>query len=125
MVYDGIIVHNTLNTFHISGVGVAGMMGIPRFREIISYSKKIQTPYMIIKLIPEIRADQNIAHKIEAYLKHTILGNLIERMDIIYDPIPKNTLNNDNIKEFVRKWNKKKIKLSLLLQKKLENRRKY
>jgi len=97
MVYDGIIVHNTLNTFHSTGVGVKGMQGIPRFREILSFSKNIQTPYMIIKMVPEVRADQNIAHKIEAYLKHTIFGNLIERMDIIYDPIPKNTLTNDKI----------------------------
>lgn len=97
MVYDGIIVHNTLNTFHSAGVGVKGMRGIPRFREILSYSKKIQTPYMIIKLIPEVRAEQNIAHKIEAYLKHTVFNNLIERMDIIYDPNADNTLINDNI----------------------------
>ena len=97
MVYDGILVHNTLNTFHSTGVGVKGMQGIPRFREILSYSKKIQTPYMIIKLKPEVRAEQNIAHKIEAYLKHTIFNNLIERMDIIYDPTPDNTLISDNI----------------------------
>ena len=97
MLYNGILVHNTLNTFHSSGVGVKGMQGIPRFREILSYSKKIQTPYMIIKLIQNVRTDHNIAHKIEAYLKHTIFGNLTERMDIIYDPIGQNYLKNDNI----------------------------
>jgi DNA-directed RNA polymerase beta' subunit len=85
------------DTFHSTGVGVKGMQGIPRFREILSYSKKIQTPYMIIKLVPGVRSEQNIAHKIEAYLKHTIFGNLIERMDIIYDPTPDNTLITDNI----------------------------
>ena len=87
----------TLNTFHSSGVGVKGMQGIPRFREILSYSKKIQTPYMIIKMIPSVRGDQNIAHKIEAYLKHTIMGNLVDRMDIIFDPIPQALLESDNI----------------------------
>ena len=87
----------TLNTFHSTGVGVKGMQGIPRFREILSYSKKIQTPYMIIKMVPEVRADQNIAHKIEAYLKHTLMGNLVERMDIIFDPIPQNISAKDNI----------------------------
>jgi DNA-directed RNA polymerase II subunit RPB1 len=87
----------TLNTFHSSGVGVKGMQGIPRFRELLSYSKKIQTPYMIIKLVPEVRNDQNIAHKIEAYLKHTIMGNLVDRMDIIFDPLPEKVIKDDNI----------------------------
>ena len=97
MVNEGIIVHNTLNTFHSSGVGVKGMQGIPRFREILSYSKNIQTPYMVIRLIPEVRSNHTIAHKIEAYLKHTIFQNLVERMDIIYDPIAKDILTKDNI----------------------------
>jgi DNA-directed RNA polymerase beta' subunit len=85
------------DTFHSTGVGVKGMQGIPRFREILSYSKNIQTPYMIIKMIPSVRADQNIAHKIEAYLKHTIMGNLVDRMDIIFDPIPQPLIESDNI----------------------------
>ena len=85
------------DTFHSSGVGVKGMQGIPRFREILSYSKNIQTPYMVIRLIPEVRSNHTIAHKIEAYLKHTIFQNLVERMDIIYDPIAKDILTKDNI----------------------------
>ena len=85
------------DTFHSSGVGVKGMQGIPRFREVLSYSKKIQTPYMIIKLIPEVRSDQYLAHKIEAYLKHTLFGNLVDKMDIVYDPEPERLLNKDNI----------------------------
>jgi DNA-directed RNA polymerase beta' subunit len=86
MVNEGILVHNTLNTFHQAGTGVVGMRGIPRFKEIISYTKKMQTPSMMIKLTPEVRANQVIAHKIEASLRHTIFGNIIDKMDIIYDP---------------------------------------
>ncbi len=85
------------DTFHSTGVGVKGMQGIPRFREILSYSKNIQTPFMMIRLIPQVRADHTIAHKIEAYLKHTLFGNLIEKMDIVYDPEPKNIMTKDNI----------------------------
>ena len=97
MLYNGIIVHNTLNTFHTAGVGVIGMQGIPRFRELLSYSKKIQTPGMIVRFIKEVRNDENIAHKIEAYLKHTLLEKLINNLEIIYDPITKNLLEKDNI----------------------------
>jgi DNA-directed RNA polymerase beta' subunit len=86
MVNEGILVHNTLNTFHQAGTGVVGMRGIPRFKEIISYTKKMQTPSMMIKLTPEVRSNQVIAHKIEASLRHTIFGNIIDKMDIIYDP---------------------------------------
>ena len=101
MVNEGIIVHNTLNTFHQAGTGVVGMRGIPRFKEIISYTKKMQTPSMMIKLTPEVRANQVIAHKIEASLKHTIFGNIIDKMDIIYDPFvtmpEKDGLDRQNI----------------------------
>lgn len=85
------------DTFHQSGVGVGGMQGIPRFREIISYTKDIQTPIMVIKLIKDIRSDPTMAHRIEAYLKHTIFGNLVEHMEIIFDPKPVNISKNDNI----------------------------
>ena len=85
------------DTFHQSGVGVKGMQGIPRFREILSYTKKIHTPFMIIKLIPEVRDDINIAHKIEAYLKHTLFKDIIDKMDIIFDPEPNNLIKENGI----------------------------
>ena len=89
------------DTFHQAGTGVVGMRGIPRFKEIISYTKKMQTPSMMIKLTPEVRANQVIAHKIEASLKHTIFGNIIDKMDIIYDPFvtmpEKDGLDRQNI----------------------------
>ena len=94
ILYGGLCMRDT---FHQSGVGVKGMQGIPRFREILSYTKKIQTPFMIIKLIPEVRDNINIAHKIEAYLKHTLLKNLTERMDIIFDPLAIKLAEKDNI----------------------------
>jgi len=87
----------TLNTFHSSGVGVMGMQGIPRFREILSYSKNIQTPFMMIRLTQDVRSNHTIAHKIEADLKYTIFQNVVERMDIIYDPITVDIIKKDNI----------------------------
>jgi DNA-directed RNA polymerase beta' subunit len=85
------------DTFHQSGVGVQGMQGISRFREILSYTKKIHTPFMIIKLIPEVRDDINIAHKIKAHLKHTLLKDIIDKMDIIFDPEPDNLIKENEI----------------------------
>jgi DNA-directed RNA polymerase II subunit RPB1 len=97
MLSNQVIVHNTLNTFHQAGLGVVGMQGVPRIREILSYSKNIQMPIMSIKLKPEYRSDIKIAHKVEAYLRHTLLKDLINKMDIIYDPESENKLKEDGI----------------------------
>ena len=87
------------DTFHQSGVGVIGMQGIPRFREILSYTKNIQTPGMIVKLIPEIKKEERLAHKIEAYLKYTVFSKMIENLEIIYDPLADNISKKDGIND--------------------------
>lgn len=92
MIANQIIVHNTLNTFHSTGSGVAGMQGVPRFRELMSYTKtKDQgSPYMIIYMNKENRTNRDTAHRIASTLKYTILNELAEQMDIIYEPDAKN-----------------------------------
>lgn len=85
------------DTFHKAGTGVGGMQGIPRIREIISYSKNIQTPIMSIKLNKNIRNDTIMVHRLEAYLKYTTFGNLIDHMDIIYDPKADKIMSTDKI----------------------------
>ena len=74
------------DTFHSTGAGVAGMQGVPRFRELLSYTKDQNTPYMVIYMDAENRENRNAAHKIASVLKYTILNELTEQMDIIYEP---------------------------------------
>lgn len=76
----------TLNMFHKTGGGSAGLQGVPRMRELLSYSKNIQTPYMYIYLKPEFNQDKVIAQRIVSHLKYTIIKDLIKKIDIIYDP---------------------------------------
>jgi len=76
------------DTFHQAGRAVAGMQGIPRLKEILSYSKNISTPLMTIKFLPEIRKDSSMVHKIKSYLRHTQLNDLIIKLEIVYDPTP-------------------------------------
>ena len=89
MTADMICVHNTLNTFHSTGSGVAGMQGVPRFRELLSYSKNPNTPYMVIYMDKENKTNKEHAHRVASTLKYTLLMELAEQFDVIYDPDPK------------------------------------
>ena len=74
------------DTFHSSGSGVAGMQGIPRFRELLSYTKNPSTPYMVIYMDKQNLANKEHASRVSSTLKYTILSELAEQLDIIYDP---------------------------------------
>lgn len=76
----------TLNMFHKTGGGSAGTQGVPRMSELLSYSKNIKTPYMYIYLKSEFNQNKSIAQKIVSHLKYTIIKDLINNIDIIYDP---------------------------------------
>ena len=80
----------TLNTFHSTGTGVKGMQGIPRFRELLSYTKKPSTPFMTIYLKDEVKNNREMTNKIVALLKYTILFDMADKIDVIYDPEPYN-----------------------------------
>lgn len=86
----------TLNTFHATGSGVKGMQGIPRFRELLSYTKNPNTPYMTIYLNDNIKKDIDKTNKIAALLNYTILNDMAEKIELIYDIDP---YNNSYIKE--------------------------
>jgi hypothetical protein len=90
MTSDLICVHNTLNTFHSTGSGVTGMRGVPRFREILSYTKNPIKPYMVIYFDKKYNTNKEYAFRIASSLKYTILNDIAEQLDIIYDPEPIN-----------------------------------
>lgn len=74
------------DTFHSTGSGSTGMQGPPRFREILSYTKNPNTPYMVIYMQPQFKDVKEHATRIASTLKYTILSELSEQLDIIYDP---------------------------------------
>ena len=80
MTSDLICVHNTLNTFHSTGSGVAGMQGVPRFRELLSYTKNPGTPYMVIYMDKENTTNREHAHRVASALKYTLLIELAEQL---------------------------------------------
>jgi len=103
MVDAGVLVHNTLNSFHHSGIASmsATVQGVPRMKELLSVSKKPKTPQMVIYLTQEYLASKDMAHKIGSHIKHTTLGDIRGRVNVYYDPNPKGKdgiMEKDNVK---------------------------
>lgn len=84
----------TLNTFHLAGVSSAGTatLGVARIRELMSVTKNIKTPQMIIYLNNNIRTNKEVADKIASNIKYSNISTVRKRIDIYYDPTP----NGDN-----------------------------
>ena len=98
MVDDNILVHNTLNTKHASGAGVQGMQGIPRLNEIIRNTKNVKTPLMYIYLNKEKSEDKDLAYLIGAYLKYTVLKDIVKKIDIVFDnDLKDNYMTDDQV----------------------------
>lgn len=83
---DGIIVHNTLNTFHQCGVKNQVTQGVPRIRELISVSKKIKTPSVKIFLKDNCKYNNKLAKKIVHDLQMIHFDFFIDNTSIWYDP---------------------------------------
>jgi len=90
MVNDGLIVHNTLKAFHKSGIGSVSdtLQGVPRIQELLSLTKKIKTPQMIIYLTDEYKQNKDMANKISSYIRYTTFGQIRDKLEVIYDPEP-------------------------------------
>jgi DNA-directed RNA polymerase II subunit RPB1 len=80
----------TLNTFHTTGISaiVTTSSGIPRIIELISLSKIIKTPQMILYLEKEHMENKKMSNKIASYINHVTIGSMKSSMKIIYDPNP-------------------------------------
>lgn len=86
MVDCGVLVHNTLNTFHLSGVANKGMQGVPRLKELMSVSKNIKTPRMEVFLRKPHGASLEAAKLVANDLQTTRFRDLVQRTRIYYDP---------------------------------------
>jgi len=66
----------------------ATTLGVPRMKELLSYSKNIKTPKMFIYLTEENMQNRDLANKIASHIKYTTIGHLRKRIDVFYDPNP-------------------------------------
>jgi len=90
----GVIVHNTLNTFHFAGVASKSNVtrGVPRIEEILSLSSEIKNPSLSVYLKPEDETQKEKAQTIMYMLEHTKLQEIVKSIEVCFDPDDNKTL---------------------------------
>jgi DNA-directed RNA polymerase subunit A" len=93
MVNSGLLVHNTLNTFHSAGQvsGSKVVRGVSRVKELLSFAKNIKTPAMTIYMKPEFQTDLTKCHEIMNHIKISTMQDIVKTSKII--SCPKNKLH--------------------------------
>ena len=78
----------TLNTFHFAGVASKSNVtrGVPRIEEILSLSENPKNPSCTVYLFPEEEEDQANTEKVMHRLEHTRLREVVESVEICFDP---------------------------------------
>ena len=99
----GVLVHNTLNTFHVAGIKTMSSTthGVVRVKEILGVSKNLKTPQLLMQLTPEFAKNKDMARKVASNLKYTTIGDIRGRINIYYDPTPDegtSIMKEDNVK---------------------------
>jgi len=88
-----------LNTKHFVGVasksGTAS--GVPRIIELLSFSKNIKTPEMIIYFDNNIRSEKPAVNKLASYFKYLSINQLIDSAEIYYNIDTDAKLTSDNV----------------------------
>jgi DNA-directed RNA polymerase beta' subunit len=98
MLDSGIIVHNTLNTFHFAGVASKSNVtrGVPRIEEILALSASIKNPSLTVYLKEEEQNDKDKANTYQYMLEHTKLAEIVTNVTICFDPDDLNTLISED-----------------------------
>jgi len=90
-IYNGIALRDT---FHFAGVAAKSNVtrGVPRIEEILSLSSEPKNPSLTVFLKKEDETDKDKVHSIMYMLEHTILEEIVESVEICFDPDDLNTL---------------------------------
>jgi DNA-directed RNA polymerase II subunit RPB1 len=94
MVDDNIFVHNTLNTFHLSGVAAKSGMtrGVPRLNELLKVTQNPKATSLTISLREDLRNSKEDARRLAQELEFTLLKDIVTVSRIYYDPRDEATL---------------------------------
>lgn len=94
MVDDCIMVHNTLNTFHLAGVASKSAVtrGIPRLKELLKATRNPKASSLTIFLRQELRKSKEAARRVAQELEFTLLVDLVRVARIYFDPRDETTV---------------------------------
>ena len=83
----------TLNTFHLAGVATKSNVtrGVPRIEEILRLTDNPKKPALTIHLKPIDETDKDRASKYATMLEHTKLIDVVESIQICFDPNDQST----------------------------------
>jgi DNA-directed RNA polymerase II subunit RPB1 len=83
----------TLNTFHLAGVASKSNVtrGVPRIEEILRLTDNPKKPAMTVYLKPIDEADKDRAVVYANMLEHTVLRDVVKKVQICFDPIERST----------------------------------
>ena len=100
-----LVTQMTLNTFHQAGNSSKNVtLGVPRLNEILNVAKNPKTPNMTIYLKEEFqfrnkdqesRAEEDFK-ALKRKLEYIVLGDIVSKTEIHYDPDPKTTVIADD-----------------------------
>ena len=84
-VYNGIAMRDT---FHHSGISSASkaVRGVPRIKELLSVTKNIKSPSMVITLQDDIKRDKMASNKVLKSIQTTLFRDIVTSSRIYFDP---------------------------------------
>ena len=94
----------TLNTFHFAGVASKNVtLGVPRLKELINCTRNPKVSNMSIFLTPEFAGTKEGALHALSQIEHKTLYDLVQTVEIHYDPDPAETVVEAD-HDFVARW---------------------
>ncbi|UIP00602.1 DNA-directed RNA polymerase subunit A'' [Halobaculum sp. CBA1158] len=97
---EGVITHNTMNTFHYAGVAEMDVtQGLPRLIELVDARKTPDTPIMVVHLDDEHATDREKAHEVVWQLEATKILALGDVSTNVADMVVSVDLNEETLLE--------------------------
>ena len=97
---EGVITHNTMNTFHYAGVAEIDVtQGLPRLIELVDARKTPDTPMMTVHLEDEYATERERAHEVVWQMEATKILALGDISTNVADMIVQVDLNEDTLAE--------------------------
>ena len=87
VMYDGFAAYDTFHSAGQASKG-AGNLGVPRMRELLSFSKNPKTPRMTIQLQKQYEERVDIAQKVASSIRYTIMKHVTSYVEVYYEPDP-------------------------------------